>query len=47
MDKPQWLTGGSFGPEASIFSVLVDTSVVLLLWRWKGVDRQRYASALA
>lgn len=36
LDKPQWLTGGHFGPEASVFSVLVDAVVVLLLWRWKG-----------
>ena len=36
LDKPQWLTGGTFGPEASVFAVLVDTTAVLLLWRWKG-----------
>jgi len=34
--KPQWLTGGAFGPEASIFAVIVDATAVLLLWRWKG-----------
>ncbi|WP_426687452.1 CPBP family intramembrane glutamic endopeptidase [Rhodanobacter ginsengiterrae] len=39
LDKPQWLTGGSFGPEASIFAVVVDASAVLMLWRWKGVAR--------
>lgn len=37
LDKPQWLSGGTFGPEASIFSVVVDTTAVLLLWRWKGM----------
>jgi membrane protease YdiL (CAAX protease family) len=37
LDKPQWLTGGAFGPEASAFAVLVDATAVLLLWRWKGV----------
>lgn len=35
--KPQWLSGGAFGPEASVFSVAVDLTAVLLLWRWKGV----------
>lgn len=39
LDKPQWLTGGSFGPEASVMSVAVDATTVLLLWRWKGVVR--------
>ena len=43
LGKPQWLTGGSFGPEASVFSVLVDATAVLLLWRWKGVATQRSA----
>jgi hypothetical protein len=37
LGQPQWLTGGSFGPEASIFSVVVDVAVLLLIWRWKGV----------
>ena len=36
LDKPQWLTGGTFGPEASVFAVLVDATAVLLLWGWKG-----------
>lgn len=35
LGKPQWLTGGSFGPEASVFAVLVDAIAVGLLWRWK------------
>jgi hypothetical protein len=37
--KPQWLSGGAFGPEASIFSVVVDAAAVLALWRWKGTAR--------
>lgn len=37
LDKPQWLSGGTFGPEASVFSVLIDAMAVLLLWRWKGL----------
>lgn len=36
LDRPQWVTGGSFGPEASIFAVGVDALLILLLWRWKG-----------
>jgi uncharacterized protein len=36
LGKPQWFTGGEFGPEASIFAVLVDAAAVILIWRWKG-----------
>jgi membrane protease YdiL (CAAX protease family) len=32
----EWLTGGAFGPESSIFSPLVSLLVVSFLWRWKG-----------
>lgn len=39
-DQPEWLTGGSFGPEASIFAVLVDLLLIALLWRWKGWTAQ-------
>lgn len=39
LDKPQWLTGGAFGPEASVFSIVLDVAAVLLLWRWKGTAR--------
>jgi uncharacterized protein len=38
--KPQWLTGGAFGPEASLLAVAVDASAVLLLWRWQGTVRK-------
>jgi len=41
LGKPQWLTGGAFGPEASIFAVLVDTAAVVLMWRWKGSAQVR------
>ena len=34
--QPEWLTGGAFGPEASIFSPLVSLLMIVLLWRWKG-----------
>lgn len=36
LGKPQWLTGGEFGPEASVFAVLVDAVAVVVMWRWKG-----------
>lgn len=34
-DRPAWMTGGAFGPEASIFAVLIDAVAVLVMWRWK------------
>jgi len=34
--QAEWLTGGAFGPEASVFSPLVSIVVIILLWRWKG-----------
>lgn len=36
LEQPQWLSGGAFGPEASVFALVVDTAAVVLLWRWKG-----------
>ncbi|KKO50164.1 hypothetical protein VT06_01495 [Arsukibacterium sp. MJ3] len=35
-DTPLWLTGGEFGPEASIFSVLVGVVALTLLYCYKG-----------
>lgn len=37
LDKPQWVTGGAFGPEASVFALVVDVLAVVLVWRWKGL----------
>jgi uncharacterized protein len=34
--QSEWLSGGTFGPEASIFSPLVSLIMIVLLWRWKG-----------
>ena len=34
--KAEWLTGGNFGPEASVFAVIVDLVFIALLWKWKG-----------
>lgn len=36
LGKPEWLTGGQFGPESSVCAVLVDVVSVALIWRWKG-----------
>ena len=36
LGKAEWLTGGSFGPEASVFGVVVDLITLALLWQWKG-----------
>jgi membrane protease YdiL (CAAX protease family) len=35
-DRPEWITGGAFGPEASIFGVAADLVLLVALWRWKG-----------
>lgn len=40
---PQWLSGGAFGPEASIFAVMVDAVAVWLMWRWGGSASAREA----
>jgi membrane protease YdiL (CAAX protease family) len=34
--KPEWVSGGAFGLEASIFGVLAALVGILLLWRWRG-----------
>jgi membrane protease YdiL (CAAX protease family) len=39
--KAEWLTGGSFGPEASVFAVVFDTIFIILLWKWKGSSSPR------
>lgn len=36
LDRPQWITGGPFGLEASAFAVLVDLLLIACLWRWRG-----------
>lgn len=35
-ELPEWVSGGRFGLEASVFSVAVDLLLIVLLWRWKG-----------
>ena len=34
--KPEWMSGGAFGLEASLPDVLICTLVILALWMWKG-----------
>jgi membrane protease YdiL (CAAX protease family) len=34
--KPEWLTGGAFGLEASVLCTLVCGAAVIGLWRWRG-----------
>lgn len=45
LDKPQWLTGGPFGPEASVFAVIVDVITIALMWRWRGTRAPRMGRA--
>jgi hypothetical protein len=37
--KPDWLTGGAFGLEASLICTLVCGAVIIALWRWKGTAK--------
>ncbi len=39
--QADWLTGGAFGPEASIFSPMLSLLLIVLLWRWKGSVEKR------
>lgn len=32
----EWLSGGAFGPEASIFSLLISIITLIILYVWKG-----------
>jgi membrane protease YdiL (CAAX protease family) len=38
--KPEWLTGGAFGLEASLMCTLVCGAAILALWRWRGSAAQ-------
>ena len=35
--RPEWLTGGAFGLEASLVCTLLCGVAILGLWRWKGI----------
>ncbi len=47
LDAPTWLTGGAFGPEASVMAVVVDVAVVVMLWRWRGTRRHAHGLQMA
>lgn len=34
--QQEWISGGNFGPEASVFGVVADLVLIVALWRWKG-----------
>lgn len=34
--KPEWVSGGAFGLEASVFGVVAVLVGIALLWKWKG-----------
>lgn len=36
--RPEWLTGGAFGLEASAVCALVCGTAILGLWRWRGIS---------
>ena len=46
-DRPEWVTGGRFGPEASIFAVLADILLILVVWKWKVAGARADAAPLA
>jgi len=31
---PTWITGGEFGPEASVMGVIADLAMLALVWKW-------------
>lgn len=35
--QAEWLSGGAFGPEASIFGIVANLILIAVLWRWKGI----------
>ena len=39
--QPAWLSGGEFGPEASVLGVLTDLIMIGLLWQWRGTAANR------
>lgn len=43
--RPEWLSGGAFGPESSIFAVIIDLVSIAILWRWRGKRQEAFESA--
>jgi hypothetical protein len=46
-ERPEWISGGAFGPEASLFAVVVDLLLIGMLWRWKGIAPPTVATDIA
>ncbi len=44
-DSPVWLTGDKFGPEASIFSIVISLVTFIILWRWQGTVESKVTPA--
>jgi membrane protease YdiL (CAAX protease family) len=44
--KPEWMSGGAFGLEASLFGVLAVLVGILLLWWWQGSAGARAADPM-
>lgn len=45
--QPVWLNGGEFGLEATVWAIVSDLLVLLLLWRWRGALRNDEAAIVA
>lgn len=43
--RPEWLSGGAFGPESSIFAVIIDLVSIAILWRWRGKRQEAFEPA--
>jgi membrane protease YdiL (CAAX protease family) len=37
---PTWITGGEFGPEASVFGVVADLVMLAVVWKWPRQARE-------
>lgn len=43
-DAPEWVTGGRFGMEASVFAAIIDALLIVVLWKWKGTAAAQQSS---
>lgn len=46
-DAPLWLSGGGFGLEASLWAIVVDLAMIVLLWHWPRRWRSTPTATLA
>jgi hypothetical protein len=47
LGKPTWLTGGEFGPEASVLGVVADLAMLAVVWKWPSAKSAPPALALS